>query len=139
MLLGQYQHNIDTKGRLIIPGKFREDLGESFIVTRGVDNSLFVYPMKEWLLLDEKIRALPLSTGRDLQRFFFSNAEEVSPDAQGRILIPVTLRKYAHLNREVVVIGASSRVEIWDKTTWDKNADNLTSEAILDAMTELGF
>ena len=139
MLLGHYRHNIDAKGRIIIPNKFRDDLGESFIVTRGLDNSLFVYPLNEWLVLEEKIRQLPLSTGRDLQRFFFSNAEEVTPDSQGRILIPSNLRKYTELKKEAVIIGVSSRVEIWSKENWDKNSENLSNEAVLNAMTEIGF
>jgi MraZ protein len=139
VLIGQFCHSLDTKGRLIIPGKLRDDLGQSFVITRGLDNSLFLYPMEEWLRLKAEIDKLPLSTGRNLQRFFFSNAEEVEPDGQGRILIPAHLREYAKLSKEAVVIGASIRVEIYDKTVWEKQNSSLTNESIIAAMTEIGF
>lgn len=139
MLIGQFCHSLDTKGRLIIPGKLRDDLGQNFVITRGLDNSLFVYPMEEWLRLKAEIDKLPLSTGRNLQRFFFSNAEEVEPDGQGRILIPAHLREFAKLTKEAVIIGASIRVEIYDKKTWEAQSSNLTNESIIAAMTEIGF
>lgn len=139
MLIGEYQHNIDPKGRIITPAKFREDLGESFIVTKGLDDCLFVYSKEEWTGLEDKIRALPLSKSRDLQRFFFSGAAEATPDKMGRILIPNNLREYAHLTRDVVVIGASVRCEIWDKERWEARSAGVTSELIEQAMSELGF
>ena len=139
MLIGQYQHNLDTKGRLTMPQKFRDDLGESFILTRGLDSCLFVYSGAEWEVLADKIRALPLSKGRDLQRYFFANAMEVACDSMGRILIPQNLREHAHLDREAVVIGSLQRAEIWDKATWEKTCNNLTDDRIAEAMEELGF
>ncbi len=139
MLIGEYQHNIDPKGRIITPSKFREDLGESFIVTKGLDNCLFVYSKKEWIVLEDKIRALPLSKSRDLQRFFFSGASEAIPDKMGRILIPNNLREYAGLTKDVVIIGASVRCEIWDKEKWDERSMSVTSESVEEAMCELGF
>src|SRR5690554_3808910 len=113
MLIGEFQHNIDPKGRISIPSRFRVDLGERFIVTKGLDNCLFVYSLDEWGRLEEKIKALPLARSRDLQRFFFSGACEVETDKQGRILIPNNLRTYAGLERDAMIIGASVRAEIW--------------------------
>ena len=139
MLFGEYQHNIDDKGRMIIPAKFRDDLGEVFIVTKGLDNCLAVYSMGEWAEIEKQIRALPLSKSRDLQRFWFSGATEVSADKQGRIVIPSNLRAYGRLEKDVVVIGVSNRVEIWDKESWESQAQSLTPDSIVEAMSQLGF
>lgn len=134
MLIGEYQHNIDQKGRVIIPAKFREDLGELFYVTKGLDGCLFVLSPGEWERLQNKITAMPISKSRGLQRFFFSGAAEVEPDKQGRILIPQPLREYANLTRDVAVIGASSRAEIWDAESWKKFNSTLTEDSIAEAM-----
>jgi MraZ protein len=139
LLIGQYQHNIDPKGRMIMPSKFRDDLGEHFIVTKGLDGCLFVYSLAEWQVLEGKIRALPLSRSRELQRFFFSGAYEAEVDKQGRILISAPLRAYARLEKDVVVIGASTRCEIWDAAAWASQADALTPDTIAQAMNDLGF
>lgn len=121
MFMGEFQHNIDTKGRIIVPSKFREQLGESFVVTRGLDQCLFVYPMTEWKILEEKLKKLPLTKkdARAFTRFFFSGAIECEIDKQGRINIPQTLRKYAAIEKECVVIGVSNRIEIWSSEHWD--------------------
>ncbi|WP_019005196.1 division/cell wall cluster transcriptional repressor MraZ [Cohnella laeviribosi] len=121
MFLGEYQHSIDDKGRIIIPAKFREALGTDFIVTRGLDNCLFVYPRSEWNAFEQKLKQLPLmkSDARSFTRFFFSGASECEWDKQGRVTLPGHLREYAKLEKECVVIGVSNRVEIWDKSTWD--------------------
>jgi len=121
MFMGEFQHSIDDKGRLIIPAKFREALGASFVITRGLDQCLFVYPRSEWEILETKLKTLPFtrSDARAFTRFFFSGATECDLDKQGRANIPSNLREYAKLNRECVVIGVSSRVEIWDKQAWD--------------------
>ncbi|MGI6066987.1 MAG: division/cell wall cluster transcriptional repressor MraZ [Bacillota bacterium] len=121
MFMGEYQHAIDSKGRLIVPVKFREDLGDNFVVTKGLDNCLFVYPMNEWKNLEAKLKALPFTKAdaRAFVRFFFSGATECELDKQGRILLPVNLREYAQLEKDVVVIGVSSRVEIWSKECWE--------------------
>ncbi|MDD2498010.1 MAG: division/cell wall cluster transcriptional repressor MraZ [Desulfitobacteriaceae bacterium] len=121
MFMGEYQHAIDPKGRLIVPVKFREGLGDTFVVTKGLDNCLFVYPMNEWKNLEAKLKALPFTKAdaRAFVRFFFSGATECELDKQGRILLPVNLREYAQMERDVVVIGVSSRVEIWSKERWD--------------------
>lgn len=120
MFMGEYQHSIDDKGRIIIPSKFRESLGARFVVTRGLDNCLFVYPMEEWSLLEQKLKSLPLmkSDARAFTRFFFSGATECELDKQGRINVPNHLREYAKLDKECMVLGVSNRVEIWSKETW---------------------
>lgn len=139
MLIGEYQHNIDAKGRVFIPAKFREDLGGTFIVTKGLDNCLFVYSQEEWKKLEEKILALPLSKSRNLRRFIFSCAVEAEADKQGRILINASLRQHAGLQKDVVIIGVSSHVEIWDAVKWQDTCGEITSESIAEAMDELGF
>ncbi|HCA71300.1 MAG TPA: division/cell wall cluster transcriptional repressor MraZ [Ruminococcaceae bacterium] len=137
MLIGEYQHNIDAKGRIIVPSRFREDLGERFYIAKGLDHCLFVFSPDEWARLQEKVSAMPISKARGLQRFFFSGAAEVAPDRQGRILIPQVLREHAHLTKDVTFIGASSRAEIWDTAAWNAFNDNLTEESIAEAMDEL--
>ena len=139
MLIGEYQHNIDPKGRVFVPAKFREDLGERFYVTKGLDGCLFVLSPQEWNRLQEKIMALPISKARGLQRFFFSGAAEVEPDKQGRILIPQQLRDHAHITKDVTVIGAYSRAEIWDTESWKAFNSDLTEEKIAQAMDDLDF
>lgn len=121
MFMGEYQHSIDEKGRIIIPSKFREALGTTFIATRGLDGCLFVYPMNEWSVLEQKLKTLPLmkSDARAFTRFFFSGATECELDKQGRVNIPSHLRDYAKLDKDCMVLGVSSRVEIWSKQTWD--------------------
>jgi len=121
MFMGEYQHSVDDKGRLIIPAKFREALGPDFIITRGLDNCLFVYPRSEWTVLEQKLKALPLmkSDARAFTRFFFSGATECELDKQGRVNIPNTLREYAKLDKDCVVLGVSNRVEIWCKEVWE--------------------
>ncbi|MFJ7950420.1 division/cell wall cluster transcriptional repressor MraZ [Lysinibacillus sp. NPDC096418] len=121
MFMGEYQHSVDAKGRLIVPAKFREALGETFVVTRGLDNCLFGYPMNEWRKLEEKLKGLPMTKKdtRAFARFFFSGATEVEIDKQGRINIPSTLITHAHLEKECVVLGVSNRIEIWAKDAWE--------------------
>ncbi|CAM3728585.1 division/cell wall cluster transcriptional repressor MraZ [Cohnella lubricantis] len=121
MFLGEFQHTIDDKGRIIIPAKFRDALGADFILTRGLDNCLFVYPRQEWSLLEQKLKQLPMmkSDARAFTRFFFSGASECEWDKQGRVNVPAHLREYAKLEKECVVIGVSTRVEIWDRSTWE--------------------
>jgi MraZ protein len=122
LFLGEYQHNIDDKGRIIVPSKFREALGPQFIITRGLDHCLFVYPKEEWAAMEQKLKSLPLmkSDVRAFTRFFFSGATECELDKQGRVNIPGNLREYAKLDKDCVVIGVSSRIEIWSKAIWDE-------------------
>lgn len=136
---GEYNHNVDAKGRLFIPVKLREELGNRFTVTRGLDKCLAVYPAAEWEVLEERIRALPMSKARDLQRFFFSSAFDAELDSQGRILIPAGLRRYAGLSKETTIIGASNHAEIWDTARWIEYNDGITDERIEAAMEDIGF
>ncbi len=136
---GEYQHTLDAKGRLFIPAKLREQLGDSFVVTKGLDECLFAYPQEAWEKLEQKIRQLPMSKSRSLQRFFLSSAADVTVDRQGRIIIPPVLRSYAGLERDVVVIGVGERAELWDAQRWNAYTDDLDSESIAQAMEELGF
>lgn len=141
MFMGEYEHTIDAKSRLIVPAKFREDLGQSFIITKGLDNCLFVYPMEEWKSLEKKMRALPFtrSDARAFSRFFFAGANECEIDKQGRVLIPANLRKYARLEKDVVIIGVASRVEIWSKEVWESYNEHTGAEyeAIAEKLDEL--
>lgn len=125
MFMGEYLHTVDNKGRLIFPVKFREALGERFIATKGLDDCLFVYTIEEWAILESKLKQLPLakSEARAFVRFFFAGAAELERDKQGRVLLPPNLREYARLDKDVVVIGVSNRIEIWDRQIWaDYNA-----------------
>ena len=142
MLIGEYNHNIDSKGRLILPSKFRTELGDRFIVTKGFDGCLYGYSVEEWKAIEEKIKTLPLVTGKDARnftRFFFSSAIECEIDSQGRILISQNLREFAELKKEVVIIGVSSRIEIWSKEKWDEYNESQDSEDIAEKMTFLGI
>lgn len=122
MFMGEYHHNIDVKGRLIVPAKFRDLLGETFVLTRGLDQCLFGYPLDEWKLIEEKLKGLPLTKkdARAFTRFFFSGATECEIDKQGRINIASPLAQYAKLEKECVVLGVSNRIEIWSKDIWEE-------------------
>lgn len=143
MFIGEYQHTVDSKGRIIMPSKLREGLGQKFIVTKGLDNCLFVYPFEEWERFEKKLRTLPLTNknARAFVRFFFAGATECSLDKQGRILIPNNLREYAKIIKDVVIIGVAERIEIWAKEEWDdyNSDDNLSYEDIAEKMAELGI
>lgn len=143
MFIGEYQHNLDNKGRIIIPSKFREGLGSNFIMTKGLDNCLFAYSGGEWSILEDKLKALPLTSreARAFVRFFFSGATECKLDKQGRILIPANLRNHSKLEKETVVIGVGTRIEIWSKEEWGiyNENDDLSYENIAEKMAELGI
>ncbi len=128
--MGEYQHSLDDKARLTIPAKFREELGPAFIVTRGLDRCLFVYPQKDWETLESKMRAMPLTRAdaRQFIRFFFSGAAECELDKQGRIVVPGNLREYASINKDCVVIGVGGRVEIWDQGIWKSYTENVENQ-----------
>ena len=143
MFLGEYQHSIDPKGRIIVPAKFREDLGTKFIATKGLDNCLFLYPLEEWQSIEEKLRALPFTRAdvRSFARFFFSGASELEIDKQGRILLPANLRDYAGIEKDLVVIGVGTRVEIWALDRWAQynGAAENAYEEIAENLVGLGF
>jgi len=126
MLMGQYEHTIDAKGRVIIPAKFREELGEKFVLTKGLDNCLFVYSLEEWKNIEAKLKTLPLTKkdARAFTRFFLAGAVECEIDKQGRILIPGNLREHAKIEKDVIFIGVSTRVEIWSKEVWKEYSNN---------------
>ncbi len=143
MYIGEYHHTIDEKGRIIIPAKFRDELGSEFIVTRGIENCLFVYSMNNWNTICEKLNSLPFTRkdARTFNRFFMSGATNVELDKQGRINISSPLINYANLKKDCVVIGTGDRLEIWSKEDWDSFfnsnkdsmsdiAENLFSESV---------
>lgn len=140
MLCGEYRYNIDAKGRLNFPAKLREGLGESFVLAKSItDDCITVYPMDRWEQLVLKIDALPISKSRNIKRRLFATSEEVFPDKQGRILIPQSLRDFAHLDREVVVAGVSDYCEIWNQEAWDKLQESITTEDLTAVVEELGI
>ncbi|MGI6450323.1 MAG: division/cell wall cluster transcriptional repressor MraZ [Desulfitobacteriia bacterium] len=143
MFMGEYLHTIDSKGRLIIPAKFREALGDKFITTKGLDNCLFLYPQDEWQNFEEKLKKLPISqpNARAFVRFFFSGAAECEFDKQGRILLPANLREYAALDKDVVVVGVMSRIEIWDAERWKEYSSEAESnyEKAAESLVDLGI
>ncbi|OGM00855.1 cell division/cell wall cluster transcriptional repressor MraZ [Candidatus Uhrbacteria bacterium RIFOXYC2_FULL_47_19] len=142
MFIGEYQHAIDGKGRLAIPAKFRKQLARQAVVTRGLDNCLFVYPLTEWKELAEKLAALPMSqaNSRAFARLMLAGAMDVDMDSQGRVLLPEYLREYAGLKKETVVVGLFNRLEIWDRTVWEKYRTKTEKQAeqIAEQMGELG-
>lgn len=141
MFKGEYNHTIDAKGRLIVPSKFREQLGDEFVVTKGLDGCLFVYDNSEWSRFEEKLRALPLTNpnARKFTRFFLAGASDCEVDKQGRILLPAVLREFAGLEKEAVLVGVGSRIEIWNKALWlEKNVYDDMDE-IAENMEGLGI
>ena len=143
MLIGEYEHSLDAKGRLIMPAKFREDIGEKFIVTKGLDGCLFAFSIEEWKIFEQKLRALPISNkdARAFSRFFFAGAIDCEIDKQGRFLIPGNLRTYATLEKEIIIIGVGTRIEIWNREEWKKYSsdENISADEIAENMTMLGI
>ena len=122
MFTGSYEHIVDNKGRLIIPSKFREELGEKFIITFGLDGCLYIYPMEKWESFLEQLYNLPSGKkSRELQRYFLAAAVESEVDKQGRTLIPAMLRERANIDKNIVIVGMMGKIELWDKELWDKN------------------
>ena len=143
MLIGEYEHSLDAKGRLIMPAKLREDLGEKFIITKGLDGCLFGFSQTEWTNFEEKLKTLPLTNknARDFVRFFLSGAIECEIDKQGRFLIASNLREYANMKKEAVIIGVGTRIEIWNKDKWKEynSEENISADEIAENMTMLGI
>ena len=143
MLIGEYEHSIDTKGRLIMPAKLREDIGEKFVITKGLDGCLFAYSLTEWKNFEEKLRTFPLTNkdARALVRFFLSGAIECEIDKQGRFLSSSNLREFAGVEKEVVIIGVLSRLEIWSKEKWAEYSEkeNKQADEIAQNMADLGI
>ncbi|MBO5093766.1 MAG: division/cell wall cluster transcriptional repressor MraZ [Lachnospiraceae bacterium] len=141
MFMGEYNHTIDTKGRVIVPSKFRETLGEEFVVTKGLDGCLFVYDNNEWAVFEEKLKSLPITNkdARAFVRFFLAGAASVEVDKQGRILLPGSLRDFAELKKDIVLIGVGSRIEIWSKERWEGAASFEDMDEIAEHMADLGL
>jgi MraZ protein len=136
MLIGEYKHTLDTKRRLSLPSKWRDELGKKLVITRGLDNCLFVYPLKEWEKITEKVGQLPLGQAdtRSFNRFFLSGAVEAEVDSVGRILVPDFLKDFATLDTKVVLAGIHDRVEIWDENRWETYKKSIEAQA--DALAE---
>ena len=143
MLIGEYEHSLDVKGRLIMPAKLREDIGDNFIITKGLDGCLFGFSLNEWTSFEEKLKSLPLTNknARDFVRFFLSGAINVEIDKQGRFLVASNLREYASMEKEVVIIGVGTRIEFWSKDKWKKynSSDNISADELAENMTMLGI
>lgn len=141
MFMGEYNHTVDAKGRLIVPSKFRENLGDEFVVTKGLDGCLFVYDNNEWTAFEEKLKTLPLTNkeARQFVRFFLAGAASLEVDKQGRILLPANLREFAGLDKEAVLIGVASRIEIWSKERYEGAVSYEDVDEIAEHMTELGL
>ncbi|MBR6034356.1 MAG: division/cell wall cluster transcriptional repressor MraZ [Clostridia bacterium] len=143
MFIGEYEHSVDAKGRLIMPAKLRDEIGDKFVVTKGLDGCLFAYSQTEWTAFEEKLKTLPLTSknARDFTRFFLSGAIECEIDKQGRFLVTSNLREFANLEKDVVIIGVNTRIEIWSKEKWNSYSDNenINVDEIAENMTMLGI
>ena len=143
MFLGEFEHSIDDKGRVAIPARFREELGERFVVTKGFDLCLQAFPMAYWQTLTEKVNRLPIGSpdARNIRRILFSPAAEVEIDRQGRILIPQTLREHAGLAEDVIITGMSSYFELWAGQRWRELQGDLSENApaIAEKLADLGI
>lgn len=140
MFMGEFDHSIDNKGRIIIPSKFREELGDSFVLTMGLDGCLFAYPFAEWEVFVEKLKALPgTKEARQMQRYFMAGAATCEVDKQGRILIPTKLREHAALEKDIVFVGVLNKIEVWSKTRWDENNDYGDINEVAEHMSDFGI
>ena len=141
MFLRKYNHTIEAKGCLIIPYIFRELLGKEFVLTKGLDGCLSIYPMDEWESFEMKLRALPLTNknARTFSRFFVAGATTCELDKQGRILVPQTLREFAGLEKDVVLTGNLNRIEVWSKEKWSENCNYDDMDSIAESMQDLGI
>ncbi|MCY0886980.1 MAG: division/cell wall cluster transcriptional repressor MraZ [Alicyclobacillaceae bacterium] len=143
MFMGEFQHALDDKGRLTMPGKFRDHLNGTFVMTRGLDGCIFVYPAAEWETIERKLKSLPMTRAdaRSFVRMFFSGASECELDKQGRVLVPSVLREHAGLQKDCVVLGVSNRVEVWSQERWTPYANVAESQfaELAEQLTDLEF
>ncbi len=141
MFMGRYNHTIDPKGRLSIPSKYRETLGDEFVVSKGMDGCLFAYASSDWKVFEEKLASLPLinAEARQFARFFLSGAQYVTIDKQGRILMPQDLREFAGLEKDVVLAGMGGRIEIWSLEKWNDTSEQVDINKISEGMLNLGL
>lgn len=142
MFIGEYRHSLDDKGRVTIPAKYRDQLQDLFVLTKGLDGCLFIYTLEEWTLFEQKLKSLPVTNmnARKFVRFFLSGGAECTIDKQGRILIPNHLRVYSKIEKDIVFIGMSSRIEVWSAERWIAyNEEALNMEELANQMEELGI
>lgn len=141
MFMSQYNHTVDAKGRLIVPSKFRDQLGDEFVVTKGMDGCLFVYANEDWKAFEEKLATLPMTNkeARMFTRFFLAGAATLEVDKQGRILLPANLREFASLEKDVVLVGVGTRIEIWSKENWENMDADQDMESVAASMETFGL
>ena len=141
VLTGEFQNNLDAKGRLIVPAKLKEELGEKFMITKGIEKCLYVYPLDSWRVMEETREGLDFfnPAARKFERYFFGSAEICEVDKQGRVLIPQTLRKFAGIEKEVFTIGTGTKLEIWNKDDYESYMDdNYEPESLSEEFSSLG-
>jgi MraZ protein len=141
LLIGEYEHSLDVKGRIIMPAKFREDIGDKFIITKGLDGCLFAFSKEEWKKFEEKLATLPISNkdARAFTRFFFAGAIDCELDKQGRFLVSSNLREFAGFVKDVIIVGMNSRIEIWSKEKWQECENSISADTIAEKMELLGI
>ncbi|MCQ4022331.1 MULTISPECIES: division/cell wall cluster transcriptional repressor MraZ [unclassified Ruminococcus] len=139
MFFGTYKHNLDPKNRIIMPAKFREELGDTFFVTKGLSNCLWVMSAEKWTVFVDQISARPAPEANVLQHYFFAGADQVTPNAQGRFVVKDELREFAELEKEVAIVGAGKQVEIWSGSNWDKISGSASQQDIAELMKNITF
>ncbi len=139
MLLGQFDYNVDAKGRVFVPSKFKDALGETFVLAKSMDPCIAIYSMETWEKYVDKLSALPEMRVRGIRRFVFSTATEASADSQGRVVLPQPLREYARLEKEITIIGAGDHAEIWNAEKYREYIDAQSGENMIDVLMEFGF
>lgn len=139
MLIGTYEHNMDDKNRTFIPSKMRDELGDRFIIAKGIDNCLSMYSLSEWSKFLSKFENFPAAKVRNLKLYFCGGAAEVKPDSQGRVVIPQKLKEHAGLTKSLVILGAQEHAEIWDSNKWNERYSAISSEDVYDIMNEINF
>jgi len=140
LFMGEFNHNVDAKGRIIVPSKFRDKLGATFVVTKGFDRCLSIYDMDNWMGVQEKLAQMPMLTedSRTIRRMMVGSAAESECDKMGRVLIPAPLREYAHIEKEAVLIGNIDHIEIWSKEAWEK-AQDIDADAAAEKLYSSGI
>lgn len=141
MFMGEYSHSVDAKGRIIIPSRYREELGEKFVITKGMDGCLFALPEESFCKLTDELKNLPLSVkdSRTLVRHFAGAAADGELDKQGRVLIPAKLREHAGIDKDVILVGVLDKIEIWSKERWETEGDDADMDAIEAHLAQLGL
>ncbi len=139
MFYGEYRHTIDAKGRLFIPVKLRDELGDRFMLSRGLDKCVCIYPMTAWNEFTDRLEKLPIAKERRVRRYFYSGAYECSLDAQGRVVLSQMYRDFAFLEKDVVIVGNRSHLEVWSSDAWDAEQEFISNEDITNELVELDF